>query len=101
MHLNCNASTSEVTIYQKAVPRIEPDVNQQIQQFIANVRNELQEGRKKRSSNSSDDAAMDVSDESYDNNTLPFYNSIVGKPGDLTLQHAELKLTEQEKYDQY
>ena len=33
----CESSTSEMTIYQRAVPRVEPDVNNQIQQFIEDI----------------------------------------------------------------
>ena len=75
----CETSNSDVTIYKKAVPVMEPDLDSQITQFIANVRyrNEIPSCQNKHKiSASSDESAMDTSEESdvvttmIDNNKL-------------------------------
>ena len=63
---------SEVTVYRKAVPQVIPDVNQQINQFIQDVRNNI-ESSARNISTSSDEIMMDTSNESnlqMDSNNL-------------------------------
>ena len=67
-----NDRASKVTVYRKAVPQVIPDVNQQINQFIQDVRNNI-EGSARNISSSSDEIMMDISDESdlqIDSNNL-------------------------------
>ena len=73
-----NESTSEITVYRRAVPILEPDVDRQITRFIKDVRN--REGKDNRKFSSSlDEIAMDTSDES--DMLIDPSNFIADKPG--------------------
>ena len=73
---SCESSTSEMTIYQRAVPRMELDVNNQIQQFIEDDRGDLDMNRRNVST-SSDETAMDTSDENDLNLTGSNQNNVL------------------------
>ena len=108
---HCKSSSSEATIYQRAVPRIVPDMNYQIEQFIEGVRLEQSLGRKR--SNSSEDTVMDTSDELDNNHMLNTSNivqfgNLITDQELMTTDHVtpvrqgtgNPKLTQQEQVDQ-
>ena len=79
------ACASETTVYHKAVPRMVPDVDVQINQFIADVQNNLPQKERntredhRKLSNSSDEVFLDISEESEDDNNAKICNLILGK----------------------
>ena len=60
--INSPSSTSEVTIYKRAVPQLPPEINQQLNQLIVGTRAEVNSENSWKVSSSSDEL-MDMSDE--------------------------------------
>ena len=89
-----NSSTSEVTIYRRAIQQLSEEINDQIENYFSKIRVDTSDANK-RDSNSSEEA-MDTSDETIENVVNKNYSEFIADPYQQNEQQVKEKKPQEE-----